>query len=513
MNQSRPPIADPDKLHEVITAYLDGELSGVDTLEVEDRLASDDQFRETVKSYQQTWEMLDDLPREAADDDFVDTTLELVTVRAEEDLKVQRDGWIGQLMRQWSVVGISVLAACVFGFLVTTGVAALLYSSGVMTDTNDALLADLPVIENIDRYQLAQDIDFLRALDELPRGVVEQDIPAGSLDLATLFNEPLEARRDRVEAMTASEKQGLEAKSARFEMLKPQQQQQLRDIHETLIADPKSEDLAAAMDRFYEWYKQLSRAQRDDLRLRSGLDRIAYVKQLRESETKRIARKRVTDDVKAVVRWMENYAVLHEDVLVPPRNVLSKIEAQRRKQLFVRLWHRWQFQPAPNNPKITDEAFAELRGKLSPELRAHLANAKNANAQWKRLTEILPSQVREVVVANGHARLPHDFNQQLPRAMSYLADGKTNRERMMKFFHELSREQKMRLQSLTPDEFRKKLQQLYFRHQMSQQPRADAVRGHDSPKVNRSRNPDEPINIPPRRHDGGLKPKRPADAK
>ena len=37
MSQSRPPIADQDKLHEVITAFLDGELTGADALEVEER--------------------------------------------------------------------------------------------------------------------------------------------------------------------------------------------------------------------------------------------------------------------------------------------------------------------------------------------------------------------------------------------------------------------------------------------------------------------------------------------
>lgn len=523
MSQSRPPIADQDKLHEVITAYLDGELTGADALEVEERLAGDDQFREAVKSHQQTWEMLDELPCQEADKNFSDTTIEMVTVHAEEDLKVQQGGWIGQLLRQWMVVGISVLVACVFGFLAATGVAALLFQSGVITDTNNALLADLPVIENIDRYQLAQDIDFLRAFDKLPPGVVDEHIPKGGLDLESLFSESLEPRRDRIEHhMADAEKQDLEIKTDRFQSLKPQQQQQLRDMHENLAADPNRDKLAVAMDRFYEWYKQLSRIQRDELRLRTGLDRIAYVKQLRKSEEKRIAHQRVTKDVQTVVRWMEDYAAKHERILtVSPRTALSNVESLRRRQLFVRLWRRWQGQPVPSGPEITDEAFAKLRGKLSPELQAKIGKGANTNAQWKLLTEIIPVGIRDVLTASIQDRLPRDFIQKLPTAMLYLADAKINRDKLMKFFHEnLTREERLRLQNLPPDEFRKKLQQLSLRHQMNMRPRpipAVGVNAHrgtarEARPKSINKKPNAPLKITPRIHAGGLQTKKKPDA-
>ncbi len=464
---NRPPIADPEKLHELVVAYLDGELSAEDAREVEQRLSTDERFRETLQSYQQTWDMLEQLPRGAADCDFAESTVEMVAVKAADELDAERDGWIWQLLRQWTVLGLSVLAACIGGFLVTNGIAALLYKRGVMIETNAALIADLPVIENVARYELAQDIDFLRAFAALPHTVVDDHIPAGSLVVADLLTDEPEARRARIVAMTPAEKQQLADDQIRFAGLNADRQRQLRDLHQSVVADAQAPELAAALDRFYEWFKQLSWDQRDQLRWRTGEDRIAYVHELRRLAEKEIARQRVIADVQAVVRWMEDFAVAHQQEIAGPRGVVLDDEAVRRRQLFARLWQRWHAQGEASNPAIASADFAALQEAISPQLRAKLAAAPDAKSGWKLLTEILPAQVREALATDVQLQLPGDLGPQLPRVMMFLADSHIDDEHLAKFFkEELSKSEQMRLERLAPEDFQRKLRQLYFRSRM-----------------------------------------------
>ena len=60
------------------------------------------------------------------------------------------------------------LAACLIGFILATSLAAILSATGFLTTRNDDLLEDLPVLVNLDKYQLVDDIEFLRGVSGLP---------------------------------------------------------------------------------------------------------------------------------------------------------------------------------------------------------------------------------------------------------------------------------------------------------------------------------------------------------
>src|SRR5687768_1119317 len=82
-------VTDPQPeypVNEELVAYLDGELPPEECRRVEDRLATDDEYRQQLRDLDQAWEALNALPTTAVDDGFARTTIELACVAAQEDL-------------------------------------------------------------------------------------------------------------------------------------------------------------------------------------------------------------------------------------------------------------------------------------------------------------------------------------------------------------------------------------------------------------------------------------------
>src|SRR3954469_14988563 len=79
------PQPDPQAADEIV-AYLDGELPPQDCRRVENRLATDEGYRQDLHELDRAWEALDALPAPTVDDGFAQTTIELACVAAEADL-------------------------------------------------------------------------------------------------------------------------------------------------------------------------------------------------------------------------------------------------------------------------------------------------------------------------------------------------------------------------------------------------------------------------------------------
>jgi negative regulator of sigma E activity len=108
-----------------------------------------------LRSLQQTWDLLDELPQPTLDDGFTQTTVEMVAVRMHQDVEA------GERRRQrrqrFRRAGQS--AAVAAGLLV--GFWGVRYMQG---RADRELLRDLPVIERVDLYDKVDDLAFLESL-------------------------------------------------------------------------------------------------------------------------------------------------------------------------------------------------------------------------------------------------------------------------------------------------------------------------------------------------------------
>jgi anti-sigma factor RsiW len=144
-----------DALRERLTAYLDGELGEQEQSQVEELLARDENARLELRQLERVWDALDQLPRAELDTRFAQTTVELVAVAAEEDVKALRDSEPRRRRRMTLLLGASFVTALLVGYGLV----------GTLADRRDDRLArDLPLLEDLDAYRQMQDFEFLELL-------------------------------------------------------------------------------------------------------------------------------------------------------------------------------------------------------------------------------------------------------------------------------------------------------------------------------------------------------------
>lgn len=149
--------SDADALQEELTAYLDGELEGEAVGRVEQRLARDAEYREELARLERAWGLLDRLPRAALDENFTKSTIEMVAVAASQEADaVLAEQPRRRRRQQWAGIA-GILTALAVGFFIGTR---------LWPDPNQELLRDLPVLQNLELYYQADNMEFLRMLDE-----------------------------------------------------------------------------------------------------------------------------------------------------------------------------------------------------------------------------------------------------------------------------------------------------------------------------------------------------------
>lgn len=153
---------------EKLVAYLDGEVSDQEAIEVEQSLSTDEKTRAHVDGLERTWELLDRLPITKASDEFTNKTLSTIkTVQLEAQANESQDrsglGLSKQSQQQiWKV-------AVAGGWMI--GLACSIFLGYVFTnqwlpDESEPLLKELSFIENLDTYSEVQSLEFLKDLQQ-----------------------------------------------------------------------------------------------------------------------------------------------------------------------------------------------------------------------------------------------------------------------------------------------------------------------------------------------------------
>lgn len=157
-----------DQELEKLVAYLDGEVSEQEAIEVEQSLSRDEEVRLHVDSLERTWQLLDRLPIEKASEEFTNKTLSTIkTIQLEAESKedLNRSGFTlrketrAQLQKALIAGGWAIGLACsiFFGYMIT---------NQWVPDESEPLLSELSFIENLDTYSEVQSLEFLEELQQ-----------------------------------------------------------------------------------------------------------------------------------------------------------------------------------------------------------------------------------------------------------------------------------------------------------------------------------------------------------
>jgi len=472
------------KIDEEITAYLDGELSGESLRELEQRLASDPIFRQRLAALDRSWMLLDELPKFEGGQQFAATTVEMVAHFAKNSTQVKNDGWTGQLIQQWAFIAFAVLAACLIGFILATSLAAILSATGFLTTRNDDLLEDLPVLVNLDKYQLVDDIEFLRGVSGLP---YFSKMAMSATEKSPQPEDSLAASRMRIDRMEAAEKKRLLTSQQIFEDLDFEAQAQLRDFHRQLVRDPDSDRSIRGLDDYYSWYKQLDPQEHVKLRILPGNERISYVKKLSAQQQPKKAAQPTSQEFRAVVHWLQNVALQNRERLLRDttreerRNFEKLSDKQKRVRLMLLLGKNWRREDDLRKLIIDDHEYFAMKEQLPPSIRQKLSKQPTRAAEILFLLNISRNAYRKTLSAATKQKYNFPFLQKdknsVPRPS---AERRPNRDQLDTYFKNLPQRERAQLKRLSPEEFRRELRRRYNYDQIK---RPDRRPPRDPPQI------------------------------
>jgi anti-sigma-K factor RskA len=383
----------PDPAADEIVAYLDGELAPNDCRRVENRLATDEEYRQQLHDLDRAWEALDALPSPTVDDGFARTTIELACVAAQDDLSAhtaaaQKTKRLR--LRRWMVAG---AAAVLVGFLA---------GRALVPNRNEKLLNDLPAIEQLSVLPYVEDVEFLRKLVAIvpPEQLIkdEQSFDRNLKDLEHANNPSLESRREWIQSLPPEQKAELADHQRAFDDLTlPDEQERMRELMAEIQQAPDAPALNRMLIAYGNWLSRHPAAQQEQLREKlqdlSSNDQADVVRNEIQGEQKRSWRHLSAEENKALRDEIfriadENEAAFMQKIAKRPWGArMQNLTQDPVTRALAILWFL--------DDKTYNQAIDRLIKTLSPETRAHWKNLPPAQGGFRK--PLLAEWVREAM--------------------------------------------------------------------------------------------------------------------
>ncbi len=152
---SRPLPEIDEALQLDLVAYLDGELEPEQARRVEQLLYNHPAVQEEVRKLEASWDLLEELPQTQVDEQFTQSTVELVIADLTQQLQSQQQALPRQARRWW------LLLALVLGVAAFATVAVL---DSVWLARERHLSQQLPLLQRLEQYEEVRDIQFLEQM-------------------------------------------------------------------------------------------------------------------------------------------------------------------------------------------------------------------------------------------------------------------------------------------------------------------------------------------------------------
>lgn len=278
----------------ILIEYLDGELPLQDRQIVEERLANEPAFRERFTNLEKSWQYLDLLEREDTDKDLLETSLETIVLKTEEQVNQQEKR--SRRRFPWMIALTALLSFIVF-------FVAFRFSLILNGDRYFFVRVAAPIIERLDMYLMLQendpDLELLRLLTErrvfLPQldkdntGIDPQDYypkkDAPVPETYSLRPSPAEFHRriTRIEHLDETLYNQFYRRFNRLKAMDWDKKDKLREIHENIAKSPRYFELFQTLQNYYTWFKSLQSYEKAELRQRTfsvaqRADKIAELK-------------------------------------------------------------------------------------------------------------------------------------------------------------------------------------------------------------------------------------------
>lgn len=255
-----------------LTAYLDGELAGVEFANVEERLATDDKYRDLMQQLQRTWDFLDVLPLASANSSFTQSTMKLAISDARKlAVRNSRSFWT------WPA---RILALVLIPAIASGG--TFLASRYIQDRPTKQLIQNLPVINNLDVLNCDHNlsIGFLEQLS------LEGDLFGIALQTSAVIDHlvsPDSGQKlfDELSTLPVVELNQIRINNDKFLSMTPDQQARVTRLHADLSSHPDRERLESVLLRYNTWLDSLGETDRariqDTTDVKERVDRLKEI--------------------------------------------------------------------------------------------------------------------------------------------------------------------------------------------------------------------------------------------
>lgn len=306
--------------------------------------------------------------------------------------------------------------------------------------------------------------------------------PVSEFAQLVFVSDPQEIRR-QIAAMGEAEKYALRQKMERFLKLPASERERMLRVHQELATAADRAELVLILQRYYQWYKLLTPAQRGEMEALRAEDRIAWIRRTRNemvaaainrtlfnlpperirqllesSATSRPEDRPAPEDVFVLMQFIENTAAQRGEQLLDRlspqerQTLISKLnqldDPQQRKEFLAITWLQWHLDHPDQSAVLTAQELDELMGKFSPPTQARL-RALPRDEQLKRVSQWIRGSVF--------------FRYVMPRVWADMRRPVSEQELSRFVEEQLSQEERAALLALPPEEMQRELTRRYLR--------------------------------------------------
>ena len=385
MVDDQPFTDEAEQLNEQLSAYIDGELSPEENLRLEKQLATDEKIRDQLEVLKRNWGVLEVLPRENVSSRFTASTVEMVAIRAAENPTIgepNTPGWV-RLRPRWLIILTAAFLSGAVGYVASSTITKISPISGLLENENTFLLKHLNFLEHFTEYQLTENIEFLKQLNEIEYfssrtkvaadpGIVQRKSASG------------EESRTRIHRMDLGERNRIHKNYLGFQALPKEEQEQLLLLHSDLLSLQNAEILSKVLITYSRWYQQLNPSQQVEITLRTDDNKIAYIQNI--LTTPPLNEKFFSEkDLIVIHHWLEDVALRNE------KKILRGVDKNRKETiaqlndrdktrqlviLLMRILNKNQRLLATSNER---KQYQQMKSRLSGSCRRKLSNELTVN--------------------------------------------------------------------------------------------------------------------------------------
>lgn len=271
--------------HELLVAFLDGELTKDESADLQSRLQREPKLQEQLESLRSTWNMLDDLPQTPLNINLTQTTMELVAL----DIKQQEE----KRRVQWWILSAGLM-------LLGLGVGIALAAWNVRAQ-RVSLQRDLALLAN---FQSFRDLDSLEILPELSKlknweiflKSTPDDLPSVPVDVAE--------REAWLKNRTDTQRLAMAEVKQIFDRLPLDEQQHLRDVEQKIASQSNSGDLTEMVKAYTNLLRSLTTNERAKILDKPAAERVDDLQAIiQRKRVSTLAQNMSENDQNAIRRW------------------------------------------------------------------------------------------------------------------------------------------------------------------------------------------------------------------